>query len=151
VATDIRAFARQLKGFDDRRVVLKTLRTAIRKPFPAVKAAIKANALETLPKGGKLNAWVAAVKVTLSVKISTARSAGVTIKGGRNSVGGRSDVSAINRGRVRAPSWGRRGGGAWHTVQVKPGFFSDPVTESTLWREEIDQAFDDALNTIRRG
>lgn len=151
MATDIRAFARELRAFDDRKVVLKALRVAIRKPFPSMRSRIKANALATLPKGGRLNAWVAAIKVSLSVKVNTSRSAGVVIKGGRNSRGDRSDIAAINRGRVRAPSWGRRGPDQWHSQQVKPGFFSTPVVESTQWREEIDRAFDDALNTIRRG
>jgi hypothetical protein len=151
VGTDIRAFARELKAFDDRRVVLKALRSAIRKPFPAVRAKVKASARAILPKAGGLNEWVAAIRVNLQVKATTTRAAGVIVKGGRNSVGDRSDVRAIDRGRVRAPSWGRRGNGAWHTVLVEPGFFTKPVTEAQEWHAEIDRAVDEALNTIRRG
>lgn len=151
MATDIRAFARELKGFRERKAVLKALRLAIRKPFPAVRAKIKANALATLPSGGGLNAWVAAARVSLGIKVNTSRSAGVTVKGGRNSAGQRSDIAAINRGRVRAPSWGRRGADQWHTQKVEPGFFSKPVLAADEWREEIDRAVQDAFDTIRRG
>jgi hypothetical protein len=151
VAVSIQEFARELRGFQDRKVVLKALRVAVRKPFPAVRAKIKARALATLPEGGGLNAWVAAIKITLGVKVTSARSAGVVVKGGRNSTGARSDLRAIDRGRVRAPSWGRRGQGAWHTVLVEPGFFTTPVVEATEWHAEIDRAVDDAVQTIRRG
>jgi hypothetical protein len=151
MAVSIDQFAREIKTFRDRKVVLKAMRVAIRKPFPSVRAAIKANALTTLPKRGGLNAWVAAIKVTLSIKSSSPRSAGVVVKGGRNSTGARSDIRAIDSGRVRAPSWGRRGPGQWHTVTVQPGFFTTPVVEAKGWHEEIDKAVDDAFNTIRRG
>jgi len=151
MGTSLQEFARELKTFDDRRVVLKALRTAIRKPFPAVRARIKASALATLPKRGGLNAWVAATKVSLSVKATTGRSAGVIVKGGRNSTGGRSDIRAIDRGRVRAPSWGHRTRASWHTVAVAPGFFTTPVVEAEEWREEIDRSVDAAFETLRRG
>ena len=151
MAVSIRDFARELKGFEDRKVVLKALRGAIRKPFPSVRAKIRASAKAILPKGGGLNAWVAALRVNLAVKATTGRSAGVIVKGGRNSAGSRSDVRAIDRGRVRAPSWGRRGPAAWHTQQVTPGFFTTPVIEATEWHEEIDRAVDTAFDTVRRG
>lgn len=151
MAVSIQEFARELRGFEQRKVVLKALRVAVRKPFPTVRARIKASALSTLPRRGGLNAWVAAIKIGLSVKATSARSAGVVVKGGRNSAGGRSDVRAIDRGRVRAPSWGRRGPGSWHTVTAAPGFFTTPVVEATEWRAEIDKAVDDAVQTIRRG
>jgi hypothetical protein len=151
VGTDLRAFARELKTFDDRKIVLRALKVAIRKPFPTVRAKVKASAKALLPKRGGLNAWAAAIRVNLTVKATTGRSAGVIVKGGRNSLGDRSDVRALDRGRVRAPSWGRRGPGQWHTQAVTPGFFTTPVVEAVEWHAEIDQAVDDALNTIRRG
>lgn len=151
MGVSIQEFARELRGFEDRKTVLKALRTAVRKPFPTVRARIKASALATLPKRGGLNAWVAAIKIGLSVRATAARSAGVVVKGGRNSTGARSDVRAIDRGRVRAPSWGRRGVGSWHTVTVTPGFFTTPVVEAVEWHTEIDRAVDDAFATVRRG
>lgn len=151
MGTDIRAFARELRRFEDRKVVLRNLRVAIRKPFPAVRAKVRASAKAILPKRGGLNAWAAAIRVNLTLKATTTRSAGVIVKGGRNSAGGRSDVRALDRGRVRAPSWGRRGQGAWHTVLVEPGFFTTPVVEAEEWHAEIEQAVSDALDTIRRG
>jgi hypothetical protein len=146
MATDIDAFVRELRGFRERKVVLKEMRAAIRRPFPIVKQRIKDWALTTLPKRGGLNAWAAATKVTLSVKTS-GRSAGVIVKGRR----GTHDINAIDRGRVRHPSWGRRGAGQWHTQTVPAGFFTRPVTEATEWHDEIDKAVDVATAQIRRG
>jgi hypothetical protein len=151
VAVNIQQFARELKVFEGRKLVLKSLRAAIRKPFPSVRARIRARAKATLPKAGRLNAWAAAVRINLAVKATTGRSAGVIVKGGRNSAGGRSDVRALDRGRVRAPSWGRRGPGQWHTQQVTPGFFTTPVVEATEWHAEIERAVDAAFDTVRRG
>jgi hypothetical protein len=144
---DWRVVAADLKGFEARKEVLKALRRSIRQPVPTIRAAIKASALEILPKGGGLNEWVAASRVSASVK-ATGRVVGLLIKGGRNKMtGGRSDINAINRGRVRAPNWGRRWDGQWHTQTVTPGFFTDPALESAdvverVTTEAVDRAFD---------
>jgi hypothetical protein len=148
VATSIDQLVRELRGFRNRKAILKELRAGIRKPFPVVRQRIKAYALATLPGAGGLGRWVASSRITLSVKASS-RSAAVTVKGGRNSVGGRSDLNAIDRGRVRHPSWGRKGAGQWHTQTVPAGFFTKPVSEAKEWREEIDKAVDQALDQIR--
>lgn len=144
------ALIRDLRTFVDRKPVIKELRTEIRKPVPAVRKEIKARALETLPKGGGLAVWVSKVRMTVQIQLS-GRSAGVRLKGGRNSAGGRSDIRAIDRGRVRAPSWGHRGKGAWHTQTVKAGFFTEPTVSTPLWREACIRAVDKALDVIRRG
>lgn len=150
MATSIDVLVAELRSFRDRKVVLKELRTGIRKPFPAVRRAIKDRARTTLPKRGGLNRWAASTRVNLAVKASS-RAASVTVKGGRNSLGGRSDINALDRGRVRHPSWGRRGPGQWHSQTVAPGFFTEPVTEAAEWRVEIDRALDRATAQIRRG
>ncbi len=150
MATSIDDFVRELRGFNDRKVVLKELRAGIRKPFPAVRKAIRANALAVLPHRGGLAQWAAAARISLSVKTS-GRSAGVVVKGGRNSKGGRSDLNALDRGRLRHPSWGRRGKGQWHTQQVPQGFFTQPVTEAKEWHDAVDEAVDRAFDQIRRG
>lgn len=150
MATSIDEFVRELRSFRDRKVVLKELRAGIRKPLPAVRKSIRARATETLPSRGGLNKWAASIRINLAIKTSS-RAASITIKGGRNSTGGRSDMNALDRGRVRHPSWGRRSRGSWHTQSVPPGFFTKPVEEATEWRAEIDKALDRATEQIRRG
>lgn len=150
MSTSLEQFGRELRAFRDRKVILRELRVGIRKPFPAVRKRIKDRAVSTLPSGGGLGKWAASTRITLVTRFS-GRKAGVTVKGGRNSAGGRSDLRALDRGRVRAPSWGRRGRGEWHTQTVPSGFFTEPVAEAKEWREEIVHAVDSATEQIRRG
>lgn len=146
----LREFARELKKFDGRKEVTRQLRTEIRKPVPVVRKRIKASALDVMPKGGALNVWVSKIRTTVQIKVS-GRSAGVRMRGGRNSSGGRSDIRAIDRGRVRAPAWGHRTAASWHTVRVSEGFFRKPVAEAQEWRIACYKAVRKALKTIRRG
>jgi hypothetical protein len=149
--TDWRIVAAEIKAFDDRRELLKAMRRGLRQPVPEIRRAIKARALSTLPKRGGLNKWVASVRVTSPTKINN-RQVSLKLKGGRNSSGGRSDISAIDRGRVRAPAWGRKGVGSWHTQAVSAGFFTQPAAEAAdKVLEAIDGAVDSALNALRRG
>lgn len=150
MAISVEQLVRELRGFDQRREIVKALSKAVRAGAPKVRKKIRAAAMETLPKEGGLNAWVAASKITIRVKLS-GRSAGITLRGGRNSKGGRSDLNAIDRGRVRAPTWGHRQKGAWHTVIVTPGFFTQTAAEATEWHDEVDKAVDAALEQLRRG
>lgn len=150
MANSLDALIADLKRFDGRKEVVKQLRAEIRKPVPVVRKAIRARALATLPKGGGLNKWVAATRISAQIKLS-GRSAGVRLKGGRNSTGGRSDIRSIDRGRLRAPTYGHRGRKAWHTQKVTPGFFTKPTTETDEWRKAALAAVDKALDTIRRG
>jgi hypothetical protein len=142
---------RDLRGFTGRRVLVRELRAEIRKPVDPIRLRIRAAALALLPHRGGLGVWVASSRITAQIRLS-GRSAGVTLKGGRNSARGRSDIRAIDAGRVRAPSWGRRGPGAWHTQSVVPDFFSGPAGyDAGGWARAIDIAVDHALDTIRRG
>lgn len=146
---DWRIVYAELKAFDDRRAVLKAMRQGLRKPVPAIRQAIKDRALSTMPKRGGLNAWVASIRITSPVKVNS-RQVSLKLKGGRNSKGGRSDISAIDRGRVRAPSWGRKGAGAWHTQTVPTGFFREPAADAAGdVLTAIDGAVDTALDTLR--
>jgi hypothetical protein len=146
----VEALVRDLRGFRARREVLQQLRKRIREPVPAVRRSIRKEALRTLPHRGGLGAWVASTRITVQIRVS-ARTARVTLKGGHRSRRGATDLRAINRGRVRAPSWGHRGPGAWHTQSVPAGFFTRPAAEAREWRAAIDTAIDQALDTIRRG
>lgn len=150
MATSLEQFNRELRAFEAKREVVKQLRKELRRPVPAVTEAVAARALDTLPKRGGLNAYIAATKVIASFR-SSARSASVRLKGSRRSLWRKTDVNAIDRGRARHPSWGRYGKGQWHTQAVTPGFFSKTTTEAHQWREAALKALDAALATIRRG
>lgn len=141
---------RDLKAFDDRKVVIKELRGELRRPVPTVRKAIEARAMDTLPKGGGLNRWVASARVTASFTTG-ARSAGVRLKAGRNSARKRSDIKRLDAGSLRHPSWGRRGKGNWHVETVRPGFFTEPASEAKEWATAVYKAIDKALDTIRKG
>jgi len=141
---------RDLRKFDNRREVVKALRKRIREPLPAVRAAVKARALATLPKRGGLNQWVARTRVSAAVRVA-GRSAGVKLKGSRKSAKGKSDLNRLDAGTVRHPSWGRRTPGSWHTQSVTPGYFTEPTTEVDQWRDACIRAVEDAVETIARG
>lgn len=140
----------ELRGFDQRREIVKALNRGLRAAAPAIRAEIRAVALETLPSSGGLGAWVARTRINIRSRTS-GRRASVKLVGGRNSAGGRSDINAIDRGRVRSPSWGRRGNGQWHTTLVQPGFFTDTAAESREWQDRSEQAIESALDQLRRG
>lgn len=150
MATSFDELVRELRAFDRRREITKAISKGIRAAVKPARKAIKMKARETLPHGGGLNVWVSKVSVLASIKLS-GRRAGVKLKGGRNSQGGRSDITAVDRGRVRAPSWGHRTRASWHTVQVTPGFFTRTAAELPDWREQVDHEVDQALETLRRG
>lgn len=151
MAVDIEAFVRELKVFDDRRQVVKAMRRAITKPVPAIRRKIKAHAVAILPRRGGLGEWAAAATISTSVRYASARSAGVKLKGSRKSRRDKSDLKRLDAGVVRAPSWGHRGAGAWHTQQVTAGWFTDPVVDSPEWYKAADDAVDQAFDVIRRG
>lgn len=146
-SASLRALQRDLKGFADRKEVIKALRAEVRAPLPAVRQAIKARALNTLPKTGGLNKWTSRTRITARVTVGSSRIQ-VRLTGSRNSLNGASDIRSLDRGRIRHPSWGRRGRGQWHTQLVTPGFFSDPATEVEVWRRAALKAVDKAVKTL---
>jgi hypothetical protein len=153
-ASNLQKLAADLKGLDDRKEIVKALRKTIREPVPALRKAIRESALDRLPATNGLNRWVAGSLFTVQIKVTTGRTAGITLKGGRNSgsksTSGkrkRSDIRAIDRGKVRAPSWGHRGRNAWHNQAVKPGFFTDTVEG---FKTEFGTAADAAIATVLR-
>lgn len=148
MAESIEAYIQEVEAFERTRAVVRALQIELKKPIPVVRKAIRARAIATLPKAGQLNDWVAAIKVT-STQETLARSVRVRLKGGRNSKGGRSDIKRLDAGRVRAPSWGRRTAASWHTVNVAPGFFTEPVTDSDEWLKAAERALDRATEAIR--
>lgn len=147
-SASIEAFARELRAFNGRQEIIKQLRQEFRKPLPEVRKRIKSRAISTLPKRGGLNRWAASTRVTAKITV-TGRAVKVKVRGGRKSIAGEADISALDRGRVRHPSWGRRFRGQWHVQRVSEGFFTVPVVESPEWRAACLAAVDRALETIR--
>jgi hypothetical protein len=142
-------FRSELRAFDGRRVVLKELRAELRKPLPKFRADVKRHAVAILPSSGGLGAWVAKATITLSAR-DRGRSAGIRLKGSRRSGKGKADLTRMDAGRTRHPSWGRKGAGQWHSQSVPPGFFTEPFDRQE-WSELADRAVDRAFEQIRRG
>jgi hypothetical protein len=148
---DLHRLARDLRGFESRKEVLKSFRKALREPLPVLRRDIRASALATLPRRNGLNQWVARAGVTLSANISTGSRAGVTLRVGRSTgKGRRADLADVDSGAVRAPSWGRRTRGSWHTQHVTPGFAAHPVDEfAPEFFRSAESAFGQALEALR--
>lgn len=140
----------ELQNFRNRREITNAIGRGLRAATKPARKAVKAAALATLPHTGGLNVWVSRAKIITAIKVSGPR-ASVKIRGGRNSLSARSDLTAIDKGRVRAPAWGHRTAASWHTVTVTPGFFTDTLAELPGWTDDVDREVDQALQTIRRG
>ncbi len=150
MAVTAEQLAAELRAFDGRRALVKAARRGITRALPPVRKAIKASAVEKLPARGGLGAWVAAAKV--AVKISYAsRSAGIRLRGSRKSRADKSDLTGIDQGRVRAPSWGYRTAASRHSQSVTPGWWTEPLAEGEQFRDQVDAVVDETLEAIRRG
>jgi hypothetical protein len=137
-----------LRGFDNRREIIKGISRGLRRQAGPVRTQIRSHTLATMPKRGGLNGWLASIRINVNVKLTGYRGVGLILKGGRNSRGGRADTAAIDLGRVRAPSWGKRGPAAWHVQSVPQGFFTEPAAASG-WVAMVDREVDSALDQLR--
>lgn len=152
---DIHVLIRSLREFSRNDEIVKALRVTLREPVDPVRRRIRATAIGTLPKRGGLGAWVAQTKITAAVTLR-GKAAGIRMRGGRRSIanlrgsvlGGQSDVRAIDRGKVRAPSWGRRSRGQWHTQTVQEGFFTKTAAESPEWEQAIEKGVNQATEAL---
>lgn len=143
-ADQLRDLARALKAAGNKDLKRELLKAAQRSTKP-VKAEVAASARRRLPSRGGLNVWVASTKVQTKTRTS-GRNVGVTIAGrpGRRMTP-TSDVRAINRGRVRHPTYGHR---PWVTQAVRPGFW-DEVMEGPL-TERAQREFTAAMDRIAK-
>ena len=150
MATSAEQMAAELRAFDGRRQIVKALRRALtRVSKPAVKN-VRAHAISILPSSGGLGAWVASARIGIRIGY-TSRTAGVKIRGSRKSLRDRTDLTRIDAGSVRAPTFAHRGRGAWHTQAVTSGWFTDPLAADTDWQAAADTEIDAALEPLRRG
>jgi hypothetical protein len=122
-AAEFRAVAIRLKLAGEvelRKAMYRNIRLAT---LPA-RAAVRASAMETLPKSGGLNAWVA--KATTRTTILTgARTAGVAIRVTKRG----HDMKDVDAGVVRHPVFARSGRPrTWVSQSVPSGFASRPLT-----------------------
>jgi hypothetical protein len=150
MAGSIGALVRDLRRYAGSKALVRELGREFRKPVPVVRQAIRARAVAILPHRGGLGKWVSRTRVTAQIRLS-GRRAGVKLKGTRKSLRAKSDVKRIDRGRVRAPSWGHRTKTSWHTQTVRSGFFTGPAAETDAWRAACVAAVDRATEVIRRG
>ena len=117
-AEDLAKAAKQIKEMGDK-TLRRELTRAIREASKPAQAAIRASALEELPKRGGLAAKVASSRVTTKIRTS-ARTAGVRIQATNLH-----DIAAMNRGRLRHPVFGNKN--VWVNQKIKPGWFTDPA------------------------
>jgi hypothetical protein len=143
-ADQLQALAKALKDAGAKGLRKELMRSAQRATKP-VKREVPASARRYLPRQGGLGVWVAGAK--LKTKTRTAgRNVGVVITGtaGRR-MSPSSDLRAINRGRVRHPTYGHR---PWVNQQVRPGFW-DVVMEGPV-SDRARAEFVDAMDRIAR-
>ncbi|HWB36975.1 MAG TPA: hypothetical protein VHA75_13225 [Rugosimonospora sp.] len=146
-AEKLAALGKAVRAMGSDRTIIKALTKRIRTLGTPVKTELKTSALAVLPKRGGLAAWVAKSRLTISVRRGT-HTAGISIKQGRNSAGGRTDLRAIDRGRLRHPMLGDRE--HWYTQQITPGFWSDVIDgpAADQFQQEAVAAIDDALAEV---
>jgi len=124
---------------------------ALRRASVPMIQAIRAEAIETLPKRGGLNEYVAAARISTTVKTG-AETATVQIRGRRNQIrrGGKQvDLPAINRGRIRHPTYGH---GPWTTQSVAPGFWDTGAEKAAgAVDQQLQKAMDDMHRRIEAG
>jgi hypothetical protein len=117
-AQDLRALSRDLK-VAGRKDLRKELFAGLNRSTKPLRAAAKANALDTLPETGGLNRRVAAA--TMTVRGGGAR---LTIVARPSKRGGQFDPLGVDGGIVRHPTYGHGPTVAQH---VQPGWFTKPM------------------------
>lgn len=130
--------------------VERAVRREIDAPLPIIRAKVGASARAKLPRSGGLAEWAAAARLTADVTV-TGRTVRAAIKVHRRSFRGESDLRALDRGRVRHPSWGRRAGSQWRIQLVRPKTYSEPIAESPEWRRAVTRACERAIGVIEHG
>jgi hypothetical protein len=107
---------------------------AMQRSAKPLKRAARDGALQLLPHRGGLDERVAASKFSTLVR-ARGKGAGVRVKGASDM-----DIGAMNRGRLRHPTFGHR---PWKTQTIRPGWFDDSLTiEADKARREIEDALD---------
>lgn len=133
------------------RTLVNNMAKRMRTAAGPVKKEIRESALAILPAREGLNVYVAAAPITVSVRRG-ARTAGVSLREGRNSTSGkRSELRLIDAGELRHPLWGRRT--HWYPQRVLPGFASRVMAGpgGDVFRQAVSTAVDDTIAEIVHG
>lgn len=105
---------------------------------------IRQSALDTLPRSGGANVWVADA-VTKVMPTAGARSAGVTVRTRKSG----HDLKSIDAGRLRHPTYGQPKPTKWGMTPVRPGFFSRPMRSQLT--PEMTVAMRESMRVIAKG
>lgn len=140
-----------VRSIGEDRTIIKQLQVKVRKLFAPVRKEIKASAVAILPKTGGLGEWAASSRTSLAVRRGV-NTAGMSVRVGRNSKGGRSDIRRLDdAGRIRHPLWGNRK--HWYPQTVESGFVSKPIHGpiTDAFVREVIAATDAAIEEALRG
>jgi len=141
-AEQLTALAKRLRA--ESKELQRELPRAMNRATKGARAAVKAEALATLPRRGGLGKRVASSRLTTRTRRS-GRAAGVRIvaKGGV-------DIGALDRGRLRHPLFGDRR--RWFAQKVRPGWFTRPLTAAApRVRAEIETSMRVIAGKIEKG
>lgn len=142
--------ARDLKAAGDRDLRRELFRGIQRSAKP-LKAEAKSAALDELPKSGGLSVEIANSRWSVNTRLGV-RNPSIRIVGrGRINESGREhDLNALDRGRLRHPTWGRRGPNDWKNQSVKVHWFSDRMENAadTEVRANILEAVDKVADKL---
>lgn len=149
-AKKIQAIAIALRHMGEDRTIINEMTKRIRRAAGPLRAAVKSMARAILPKLGGLGVWVSRANIRVSVKRSS-RYAGVSLFVGKDSIHGRTDMVAIDAGKVRHPTYGNRK--HWSLQAVTPGFATNVMHGSAADRFQADTlaAVDAAVAQVLHG
>lgn len=118
-AAELRIVALRMRAAGEvelKRAMFRNIRLAT---LPAA-GRVRQSAIDTLPRSGGLNEWVASSVIKTSVTTGV-RTAGVTLRMRKSG----HDLKSIDAGIARHMVYGNPK--VWATTQVKPGFWTEPL------------------------
>jgi hypothetical protein len=158
--TDLKALGKALAAKGDKDLTKRAYR-AIGDAAKPVTREVPASARTTLPRAGGLGDWVARAPVKTNIRLGARSvSARITSRQSKAASGrirraayaahrgrkratraetqhlgkGEIDLNAINRGRIRHPTYGHR---PWKLQSVTAGYFDKPMTGKFVRRAQI--------------
>lgn len=124
-ADELNRLAHKLKGAD--KALRKELYSGLQRATKPIRADVSRSLATRLPQHGCLARKMAKAKVTTRIKTAN-RNTRLTIRVS-SPRGEDFDVQAMDRGRLRHPTFGQRN---WVTQQIPPGVVSDPLERGAV-------------------
>lgn len=135
-AEQLADLSRRLKAAGEKDLQ-KRLSAAIAKSMKPLRQELPRSALAKLPRRGGLAARVAGSKIR-TTRRNTGRSVGLRLRADNPD-----NIRRIDKGEVRHPVFGRRGG-PWVTQPVTPGWFTEPTQAAApAIRQKVTAAMQD--------